>query len=365
MSYTRIDDDYTDQKISQLRDRLSIAVQVQTGSRLRIFQPHHDIQWGQHTRNRIAQVIQQVSLFIPVITPSYFTDADCRTELALFLEREQQLGRTDLVLPILYLKTPLLTNPGSDALARTIAERRPADWCNLRAAALDSPEVRTFLEQMAAQVIERLDRATPPPPSPTPPPTSAPPPVSPPPPTSAPPPRLPDDPAGALIDLIRQGLDADDHFHDVSGSKPHAAFDLIGFRDTNLFMELVACVKADALTHEEIVSLRDAFFEITRRLPREYLKPGARNPNGLLCFIFARGCSPKMAAFIAKQTKISHAATDGGLIVSWALDMQSGQITTHNNPVSLLPPVFILAGTIFPNDTWLQQRLRDHQYRSG
>jgi hypothetical protein len=45
MSYARVDDEYEDGLVSQLRKRLSGAVRAQTGDVFPIFQDREDIQW--------------------------------------------------------------------------------------------------------------------------------------------------------------------------------------------------------------------------------------------------------------------------------------------------------------------------------
>jgi V8-like Glu-specific endopeptidase len=210
MSFTKFDDEYSNGQLAQLRRQLSTAMRALTGEEFLIFQPHQDIQWGQRPQDRIRAALAQVYLFIPVITPSYFNDERCREELALFLQRERSLGRDDLILPIRYLPTPKLENPGDDPLAQALATREPVDWTNPRLAGHNAPEVQTAIEQievqtaieqMATHVIAALNRATAPP-------ASSP---TPPPPAAAPPPP----PSGEQrfqIDLLRRNLQ---HFMSV------------------------------------------------------------------------------------------------------------------------------------------------------
>lgn len=162
-----------------------------------------------------------------------------------------------------------------------------------------------------------------------------------------------------FISVLRQRLVQDREANDVSSDSPHADFAFVGYRDTLALMELVALVIADGFTHEAIVARREAFFSITRTLPRRYgLRPGMRNPNGLLCFVFEHGCPEQLVAFIQKQTQIEHFASDGGLMVSWVLDLHAQQIHVHNNPLSWLPPVYVIHETVFPGLKWLTQALK-------
>lgn len=146
--------------------------------------------------------------------------------------------------------------------------------------------------------------------------------------------------------------------HDLSRNAGFAAFQFLGYRTSASAVELVALCDADGLTEDDIVRLRDEFFDLVRRLPHDYgLKPRGRNPNGLLGFVYADGCPEPMARFIARQTRISHAAGTGGVVVSWALDVAARRIHTHDNPVSIFPPVIIAARSVYPGLDYLQSLL--------
>lgn len=159
MSYTRFDDLYVNGALTLFRERLNGEIRAQTGGAFHIFQSTQDIQWGQSTRDRLAQIINSVTFFIPVITPSYFNDETCRTELRLFLEREQALERQDLILPIYYLTIPALEDPSrlsDDPLIKAIADRLYVDWRDLRFETFDSPRARRLIATMAEQIRARM-----------------------------------------------------------------------------------------------------------------------------------------------------------------------------------------------------------------
>jgi hypothetical protein len=146
--------------------------------------------------------------------------------------------------------------------------------------------------------------------------------------------------------------------HDLSRNPEFASFQFLGYRTSAAAVDLVALCDADGLTEGDVVRLRDEFFELVRRLPHEYgLKPRGRNPNGLLGFVFADGCPEPMARFIARQTRISHAAGTGGVSVAWAIDVANQRIHTHDNPVSIFPPVIVPARTVYPGLEFLEASL--------
>lgn len=146
--------------------------------------------------------------------------------------------------------------------------------------------------------------------------------------------------------------------HDLSRNPEFARFQFLGYRTSAVAVELVALCDADGLTEGDVVRLRDEFFGLVRRLPHDYgLKPRGRNPNGLLGFVFADGCPEHMARFIGRQTRIDHAAGTGGVSVAWAIDVPNGRIHTHDNPVSIFPPVIVAARTVYPGLDWLESLL--------
>ena len=153
LSYVHADD--VDGRISNLRQRMSDEVQIQTGKPFPIFQDRNDLKWGQAWEERINASIDSVTFLIPVITPSFFNSPYCREEVERFLDREKREGRKNLILPILYVDTPAVADE-SDTLAVEISRRQYADWRELRFEPLTSPEVGKALAKLALQVREAL-----------------------------------------------------------------------------------------------------------------------------------------------------------------------------------------------------------------
>jgi nucleoside phosphorylase len=165
-------------------------------------------------------------------------------------------------------------------------------------------------------------------------------------------------PAASITAQLGGILVREKEAHDLSRNPEFANFQFIGYRTSAAAVELVALCDADGLLEGDIVRLRDEFFDLVRRLPHDFgLKPRGRNPNGLLGFVFADGCPEHMARFIARQTRISHAAGTGGVSVAWALDVPAKRIHTHDNPVSIFPPVIVAARTVYPGLEYLQSLL--------
>ena len=162
MSYVRLDDQHENGRLTQFRERLSAEVRMQTGDAFDIFQDRNDIAWGQQWKDRIVESLDGVTFLIPIITPAFFKSPACREELERFLQREEGLGRTDLVLPVYYIECSTLSDEAKrerDPLAKAIAARQYADWRELRFEPFTSPEVGKRLAGMARQISEALERA--------------------------------------------------------------------------------------------------------------------------------------------------------------------------------------------------------------
>src|SRR4029077_1089262 len=108
MSYVRFDDEHEDGRLTEFRQRLSGEVRLQTGSDFRIFQDRKDIAWGQQWQERIDESLDAVTFLVPILTPSFFKSEACRGELERFLDREKQLKRNDLILPVYYVNCAVL-----------------------------------------------------------------------------------------------------------------------------------------------------------------------------------------------------------------------------------------------------------------
>ena len=161
MSYVRFNDQHDDGQLTQFRERLSAEVRVQTGEEFLIFQDRNDIAWGQAWQQRIDQALDAVTLLVVIITPSFFRSPACRSEVERFLERERQLSRQDLILPVYYVSTPELDDPSlqeKDELAKLLASRQFADWRELRFEPFTSPVVRKAIAQLANRMRDSFWR---------------------------------------------------------------------------------------------------------------------------------------------------------------------------------------------------------------
>jgi len=103
LSYVHFDDEHDNGRITEFRKHLSAEVRVQTGKDFPIFQDKK-IEWGENWKKRIQKSLTGSTFLIPVLTPNFFNSEACLEELEIFLKREKQLKRGDLILPVYYIE---------------------------------------------------------------------------------------------------------------------------------------------------------------------------------------------------------------------------------------------------------------------
>jgi formylglycine-generating enzyme required for sulfatase activity len=162
MSYTDFDNNYTGQYLDRLCQKIGDTIVFLGGEEIGIFR-NSDVEVGQRTRERIAEVLRDVIFYIPVITPSFLRDAFYHEQLRQFLQREQQLGQRELVLPIIFQEPRRTTDPEQQQLYEELLSRNPIRWetTTYDEQSFQSPEAQALLEAMATRIIEAVDQVKP------------------------------------------------------------------------------------------------------------------------------------------------------------------------------------------------------------
>jgi formylglycine-generating enzyme required for sulfatase activity len=158
-SYARSDDDNSDKALSVLRRRIRSELRLQLGRELRLWQDTEAIPFGALWADKIDKGIAESAFFIPIVTPSAVKSEYCRTEFEAFLTRERELGRDDVVFPILYIRVPALANEdqrGRDNVLKIIHVRQYADWTKIRLDDVASPDVRKQIARFCTDIVNAL-----------------------------------------------------------------------------------------------------------------------------------------------------------------------------------------------------------------
>src|SRR5262249_7331722 len=104
--------------------------------------------------------ISESAFFIPIITPTAVKSRFCKFEFETFLAREKELGRSNLVFPILYIPVAALTDDRwhQDPLLAIIGSRQYEEWQNLRHLDASSTEVALRVEKFCANICKALQQ---------------------------------------------------------------------------------------------------------------------------------------------------------------------------------------------------------------
>lgn len=163
-SYSREDDAGSRGGLSALRDIIQLELSAQLGrsqSDFRIWQDKAAISLGTLWEKQIEQGIKQSVFFIPIVTPRALRSQNCGLEFQSFLAREKELGRDDLVFPILYIPVPALEDEKAwrqDPVLNIVGTRQYLDWRELRHHDPSSTEVRQRIERYCRNISSALHK---------------------------------------------------------------------------------------------------------------------------------------------------------------------------------------------------------------
>ena len=164
-SYTSSDDSASRGRLSQLRTLLAEELQIKIGRmpRVQIFQDVATIRHGENWSGEIHRALSECSFFIPIITPAFLqSEWSCR-EVLRFQEREQALGRDDLIFPLLYVAIDP-DRPGACHNPRVLEmldTHQRIDFRALRIKDVHSEEVSALLDSISDSIRNAIYRKLP------------------------------------------------------------------------------------------------------------------------------------------------------------------------------------------------------------
>jgi TIR domain-containing protein len=157
-SYTHRDDDLEGGRIRRLAQAIANGYEILTGERLALFMDHNEIEWGDQWRTVIGDALARTAFFVPIVTPLYLRSEECRREFVEFAGRVASVGARDLLMPILYVDTPQVSDRGNDdEIARLVRDTQYADWRGLRLADESAQEYRSAVHSLAAKLVSVME----------------------------------------------------------------------------------------------------------------------------------------------------------------------------------------------------------------
>ncbi len=159
LSYARGND--KTKRVTQFKEHLESFVEELSGKDFSIFQDDQ-IEVGELWEKRIFKELDEASVLIAVMTPTFFQRKWCMDEVRLFMDRHETAGTVPAVLPIYWIKTDQVENPdslGAHPIAARIKSHQYDDWRSLFRNSMGSDEVRKKLIDLAEKVDHALDRS--------------------------------------------------------------------------------------------------------------------------------------------------------------------------------------------------------------
>jgi flagellar biosynthesis GTPase FlhF len=158
-SYSRRDDQHSQDSLSHLRDKIFDELRMQLGFDVTLWKDTEGIRGGTEWEGEINRAISQSVFFIPIVTPSLVTSNNCYFEIKAFLDREEALGRKDLIFPLLYVRVPALEREElwrEHPMLSIIGRRQFVDWQNFRHRDFTEAEIKAKIAQFCRGIVESL-----------------------------------------------------------------------------------------------------------------------------------------------------------------------------------------------------------------
>jgi hypothetical protein len=160
-SYSRRDDEHSQGSLSRLRAQIYNELRLQLGFNFKLWQDTEAIAEGTEWEGEIQRAISESVFFIPIVTPSSVASIHCRKEFEAFLDREEALGRKNLVFPLLYVRVPALEKEElwrQDPLLGIIGRRQYFDWQRFRHRSFSESASAEKIEQFCRSIVESLQQ---------------------------------------------------------------------------------------------------------------------------------------------------------------------------------------------------------------
>jgi TIR domain len=160
-SYSRNDDEGDDGAVLALANRIYRELRSQLGrtdADFKLWRDKDALSAGEQWREKLKEAVSESVFFIQMVTPSVVKSNFCRFEFDSFIEREKELGRDDLVFPILYISVPELdAKPATtDPVISIVKDRQYVDWRPIRYLDINSTDVRQTVGQFCSTISRKL-----------------------------------------------------------------------------------------------------------------------------------------------------------------------------------------------------------------
>jgi hypothetical protein len=159
LSYARTDDRDI-QFVSKLAKEMQRAFQSLTGRQLRIFVDTREIATAQIWRESISSALENSTVMVAALTPSYFTSEWCGREWDHFRDQEERHRRQiglpasrSLIFPVQFISLDKVLDPGKQARQRMIeaSSRQIKDLVDVKP---ESPRFEIAIRELASEIAD-------------------------------------------------------------------------------------------------------------------------------------------------------------------------------------------------------------------
>ncbi|MGW3961236.1 toll/interleukin-1 receptor domain-containing protein [Amycolatopsis sp. NPDC005003] len=159
LSFTHEDDSFLN-FVTPLKNSLEKFCASAHGRRIEVFVDRESIGWGEDWRAKIQDGLNAAMVFLPVISMNYFYESSaCREELTAFYAKANELGLTQLILPLIVLGHELLTGQSDDADIRIIEKLQYVDIKEAVLSGAGTAEWRRTMDLVAGRLIKAIRSA--------------------------------------------------------------------------------------------------------------------------------------------------------------------------------------------------------------
>lgn len=158
-SYRRLDDENSCGLITAIRIKLEQRLRIHYHNDVEIFQDTDDIKTGDRWQEKLNQALARSVFLIPVITPNFFQSEHCRIELESFFDKETELRRKDLVLPVLFVGWSGYSLQSNDPLISECASRLHTNWTAFNARMSVDDSLYGAIDTLARLIAQKAQEA--------------------------------------------------------------------------------------------------------------------------------------------------------------------------------------------------------------
>ena len=159
LSYAAADNDAAHNRILRLSELIRDEYALATGTDLTLYTSRDDPRWSAEWRDRVTDSFDSATFFVPVVTPRYFREPECRRELVDFTTAARAHGAPELVLPIVYAQVRELADPANQDEAVALVRRmRSEKWHDLRTDDETTVAHRRAVCRLTARLAAIVDR---------------------------------------------------------------------------------------------------------------------------------------------------------------------------------------------------------------